>query len=93
VFLDLQLYLRRLHDEESGFTTCLCRDDEGYLTGVIWMSPAQRANWELYGGTLFLDMMKHELNSIHWPLVSIVAMSAENKVVTCAEALCCQERL
>ena len=53
----------------------------------------QRANFEMFGSTLFLDMMKRQLNSVHWPYVSIVALDGDKKVVSCGEAFCCQEVL
>lgn len=57
-------------------------DSEGCLTSVCWMSPVQRANFEMFGSTLFLflDMMKRQLISVHWPYVTIVALDGEKKV-------------
>lgn len=89
--LNIENYLTRLNRIDPAFTSVLSRDSEGHLTGVIWMSPVQRANFERFGSTLFLDMMKRQLNSVHWPYTSVVAFNSEKKMVTCAEAFCCQE--
>ena len=35
-----------------------------------------RADFELYGCTLYIDFMKRQMNSYEWPYISIVAMDS-----------------
>ena len=88
-----KLFLQQCHEQDQGFTYNLCYDNDGKLTALLWMSPYQRGNYEQFGSTVFLDMMKRQVNSVHWPYVSIVCLDADGKMVSCAEAFCCQERI
>ena len=90
---NLKLFLARLHEMEPGFTYEMCFDNNGYLVAFCWMSPVQRRNFEIFGRTLCLDMMKRETNSQHWPYTTICTLNEMKKVVSCGEAFCCQEQI
>jgi hypothetical protein len=88
---NLCILLKRLHILDSGFTYMVCSDSDGYFTAFCWMSPVQRQNFEIFGSTLFLDMMKHQTNSIMWPYTTVCAFNKMKQLVSCGEAFCCQE--
>ena len=61
--------------------------------GYIWQTPAMRANWEDFGDVVFLDMMKRQQNSVHWPYVSLALLDGQKKVRLAAEAIVIGESL
>ena len=55
------------------------------------MKSVMRARWEQYGDVLFLDAMKRQLNSLHWPYLSVVCLEGDKSVGVCIEGICCAE--
>ena len=53
----------------------------------------QRQNFEIFGSTLCLDLMKHQSNSIMWPNTTVCALNKMKQVISCGEAFCCQEKI
>jgi hypothetical protein len=51
-----------------------------------------RADFELYGCSIFCDMMKRVMNSYNWPYISIVVIDANDKPRTAIEGITCTER-
>jgi hypothetical protein len=39
-----------------------------------------RADWEDFGETLFLDAMKRQLNSVHWPYFGPCVLDGDKRV-------------
>lgn len=85
--------LRKLSNEDAGFTFAVARDRYGELIGFLWQTPAMRANFELYGDTLFLDMMKRQLNSVHFPYYGISLIDSNGNLCLGGESLLITERL
>jgi hypothetical protein len=85
--------LESMHKEDPGFTYCVAHDSDGQECGFMWMTPVMRRMFELYGDILFLDAMKRQLNSVHWPYFSIVLLDGFKKIVVAVEGIGCVERI
>jgi hypothetical protein len=87
---------RLLHDlaeKDAGFQYRVAYDDGGNPCAYVWMTPWQRAAFELYGDVIFLDCMKRKQNSVDWPYIGPVVLDGSNKIAVIAESICCSERL
>ncbi len=85
--------LESMHKKDPGFTYLVAYDSEGRECGFMWMTPVMRRMFELYGDILYLDAMKRQLNSVHWPYFSVVLLDGFNKIAVAAEAIGCVERI
>ncbi len=83
----IERYLEALHQKDPGFTYKIAIANDGSRCGYVWMTPAMRRSFELYGDVLFLDMMKRMLNSQHWPYVGPVVLTGNKKIEVAAEGI------
>jgi hypothetical protein len=83
----IERFLEALHQKDAGFTYKIAIAEDGSRCGYIWMTPAMRRSFELYGDVLFLDMMKRKLNSLHWPYVGPVVLNGNKKIEVAAEGI------
>jgi hypothetical protein len=89
----IERYLEALHQKDPGFTYKIAIANDGSRCGYIWMTPAMRRSFELYGDVLFLDMMKRMLNSQHWPYVGPVVLNGNKKIEVAAEGILVTESI
>jgi hypothetical protein len=89
----IEKLLEDLVKKDAGFAYRIARADNGSISGYIYMTSVMRARWERYGDVLFLDAMKRQLNSLHWPYLSVVCLEGDKRIVVCVEGICCAERL
>ena len=85
--LIIECYLETLHEKDPGFTYKIAIASDGSRCGYVWMTPAMRRSFELYGGVLFLDMMKCKTNSQEWPYVGPVVLNGNKKIEVAAEGI------
>jgi hypothetical protein len=89
----IERYLEALHQKDPGFTYKIAIANDGSRCGYVWMTPAMRRSFELYGDVLFLDMMKRRLNSQHWPYVGPVVLNGNKKIEVAAEGILVTESI
>jgi hypothetical protein len=89
----IELYLIKIQEKDPSFKFRIARADDGSVNGYIWQTAQMRADWEDFGHTIFLDAMKRQLNSIHWPYFGPCVLDAFKKVAVVAESICAQERI
>jgi hypothetical protein len=90
----IERYLEALHQKEPGFFTYkIAIASDGSNCGYVWMTPAMRRSFELYGDVLFLDMMKRKTNSQEWPYVGPVVLNGNKKIEVAAEGILVTESL
>ncbi|KAI2495957.1 hypothetical protein MHU86_18567 [Fragilaria crotonensis] len=89
----VQVYMEKLASKDVGFSYSIARAADGSPTGVVWMTPAMRAAFEAYGECLFLDAMKRQQNSLHWPYIAIVVLDGDKKIFVACESISCAERI
>jgi hypothetical protein len=89
----VQVYMEKLASKDTGFAYHIARAADGSPTGVVWMTPAMRAAFEAYGECLFLDAMKRQQNSLHWPYIAIVVLDGDKKIFVACESISCAERI
>jgi hypothetical protein len=89
----IELYLTKLREKDPSFTFRIAKADDGSVNGYIWQTFQMRLDWEDFGHTIFLDAMKRQLNSIHWPYFGPCVFDAFKKVRVVAESICVQERI
>jgi hypothetical protein len=85
--------LKKMNETDPGFTYRVIRDDNGAPTGVVWMTPHMRANFELYGNFVSIDAMKRQQNALDWPYIGPVVLDDNKTVAVIAESIICAERL
>ena len=89
----VERYLSSIKKADECFDFRIGRDSmTGSATIVVWQTGTMRADFELYGCTLYLDFMKRKLNSYEWPYISIVAMDSNGSPRVVAEGIACTER-
>jgi hypothetical protein len=71
----IERYLEALHQNDPGFTYKIAIASDGSRCGYVWMTPAMRRSFELYGDVLFLDMMKRKTNSQECPYVGPIVLN------------------
>jgi hypothetical protein len=89
----IERYLEALHQKDPGFTYKIAIASDGSRCGYVWMTPAMRRSFELYGDVLFLDMMKRKTNSQEWPYVGPVVLNGNKKIEVAAEGILVTESL
>jgi len=70
IFL-LEEFLERIAAKDKGFTFKMWCNDDGQFIGAVWMTSFMRANAELFGSYICLDMCMRELNAVNWPYAAI----------------------
>jgi hypothetical protein len=80
-------YLNRLAECDSSFKWRRATDYKGHPTGYMWQTGVHRKDVELYGSTLFVDILGRPLNNKGWPLLTIAMLSGEKKVCVACEAI------
>jgi hypothetical protein len=83
----IERYLEALHQKDLGFTYKISVASDGSRCGHVWMTPAMRRSFELYGDALFLDMMKRKTNSQEWPYAGPVVLNGNKKIEVAAEGI------
>ena len=61
----------------------------GAPTGVVWMTPTNRANFEIFGYFVSLDAMERTLNSLQWSYVAPIGLDNNKKKVILCEGVVC----
>ncbi len=89
----IERFLEALHQKDPGFTYKIAIASDGSRCGYVWMTPAMRRSFELYGDVLFLDMMKRKTNSQEWPYVGPVVLNGNKKIEVAAEGILVTESL
>ncbi len=89
----IELFLEALHQKDPGFTYKIAIASDGSRCGYVWMTPAMRRSFELYGDVLFLDMMNRKTNSQEWPYVGPVVLNGNKKIEVAAEGILVTESL
>jgi hypothetical protein len=90
----IERYLEALHQKYPGlFTYKIAIASNGSRCGYVWMTPAMRRSFELYGDVFFLDMMKRKTNSQEWPYVGPVVLNGNKKIEVAAEGMLVTESL
>ena len=86
-------YLKKLHEVEPGFSFRISYGKDNRPCGYVWQTPAMRAAFEQFGGVLFLDMMKRQTNSVHWPYCGVILLDGDKKITLACESVVKAERL
>lgn len=69
------------------FTCMIATDLEGDRVGCIWMTGPMRRAFKLCRECLFLDAMKRQLDSEHWPCFRPVVLHGERKIQVLCKVL------
>ena len=89
----IEKLLKKYRENDGYFDYQIAIDpSSGAATAVVWQTGVMRADFELYGSSLFVDMMKRIMNSYNWPYVSIVVIDANGQPRTAMEGITCTER-
>jgi len=86
-YYELGRYLQLLAKVDSSFTFALMKDDESRYIGACWMTGNMRANFELYGSYISLDMCRRELTRNNWSYVAVTTLNEFRRNVICIEGL------
>jgi hypothetical protein len=89
----IEAYLQKLHVADPNFTFRISRASDGSPCGYVWQTATMRADWEDYGNVVFLDAMKRQVNSIHWPYIGVCILDGYNKVAVVCESICIGEKI
>ena len=89
----VQVYMEKLSTKDPGFSYHIARAADGSPTGVVWMTPAMRSAFESFGECIFLDAMKRQQNSLHWPYIAMVVLDGDKKIFVACESISCAERI
>jgi hypothetical protein len=77
-----------------GFDYRIMLDEkDGSPVAILWMTPTMWKSWIWYGKVMFIDMMKQNMNHLHWPYMSLVGLDHEKRVSHFGECLCLEEEL
>ena len=88
-FLD---YLQMIALKAKGFVYEIARDGSGTVVGAVWQTATMRDNFERFGDYICLDVMKRELNHLHWPYIAMSLRNELEKVCVCAEGIVATEK-
>ena len=88
-----QTYLHMLSLQAKGFSYQLSYDNEGRVTGAVWMTATMRSNFERFGSYIALDAMKRGLNTLLWPYLAITMLNELKQVCVACEAVMIGERI
>lgn len=91
--LQLRTYLESLAQRDPGFRFKISFSSDNVPTGIVWQTPAMRRDVERYGDALFLDCMKRQQNSLHWPYIGPVLLDGDRMIRVGCEAIVCAEEL
>ena len=87
----VEAYLRKLKEKDDGFDYRIATNSNGVAQGVVWQNSFMRANFKLFGETIFLDACKRKLNHLHWPYIGPVVIDSDNHIQVVCESICCGE--
>ena len=62
------------------------------LLEILWMTATMRRNFELFGSSICLDMMKRGINTLLWPYTAVVMHDEANHICVACEGIVCDER-
>ena len=51
----VEAYLRKLKEKDDGFDYRIATNSNGFAQGVVWQNSFMRANYKLFGETIFLS--------------------------------------
>jgi hypothetical protein len=92
-------YLQLIQLCASGFVFKLASADsiesispKKNLCGVLWQTATMRRNFELYGGYIWMDMMKRGINTLLWPYFAVAMYDEMKKLCIGCKGLLCGER-
>jgi hypothetical protein len=90
----VQVHMEKLSAKDAGFSYHIARAADGSPTGVVlWMTPAMRSAFESFGECIFLDAMKRQQNSLHWPYIAMVVLDGDKKIFVACKSISCAERI
>jgi hypothetical protein len=89
----IEAYLQKLHDADPSFTFRIARASDGSACGYVWQTATMRADWEDSGNAIFLDAMKRQLNTIHWPYIGPCILDGYRRVAVVCESICVAEKI
>ncbi len=88
-FMNFIEYMALIKQQAKGFVYEYGKDHSGKIVGVVWVTETMRRNFELFGSYIILDFMKHALNSLLWPYVSVAMYNELRQICkTMYEFLC-----
>ena len=61
------------------------------LLGILWMTATMRRNFELFGSSICLDMMKSGINKFLWPYIAVVMYDKANHICIACKGIVCGE--
>jgi hypothetical protein len=85
--------MEKLAVKDTGVAYHIARAADGSPTGVVWIAPAMRAAFEAYGECLFLDAIKRQQHSLHWPYIAIVVLDGDKKIFEACKSISCAEQI
>ena len=85
-------YMETMKLRDKEFQHQILADDNGEVTGCIWMTSTMRNNFELYGGFVCVDAMKRDLNTLLWPYVAVTMYNEMDSVCVGCEGIVLSER-
>lgn len=85
-------YLDMIANKAKGFVYEVARDGSGAVVGAVWQTATMRGNFERFGDYICLDVMKRELNHLHWPYIAMSLRNELEKVCVCAEGIVAAEK-
>ena len=86
-------YFNNLASRDPNFAYEVAEDDQGRPIGVWWMTGEMKRAWFRYGDSLYLDSMKRQMNSLHWPYIGPVVLTSELNVQVVCECIIIEESL
>jgi hypothetical protein len=86
-------YLKNLQKADKSFAFEIAEDESGRPIGVWWQTGKMRERWIQFGGSLYLDSQKRQMNVFHWPYIGPVVHTSAMKVATVCECIIIQESL
>ena len=85
-------YMERLKVEDPDFAYQILSDENGEVTGCLWMTSTMRKNFELFGGFICVDAMKRDINTLLWPYIATTMYNEMDCVCVGCEGIVLSER-
>ena len=86
-FLEIQ------QEEIKGFVFSVKRNEEGFPSAILYMTPRMRQNSIRFGDVLFLDAQQRQFNSSGFPYISPCMVDDEGTVCQGCEAIVVEETI
>jgi hypothetical protein len=87
----VEAYLQKMKDTDPYFDFRIHRQADGAPIGVAWMTKSMRIAWIRFGHLIFMDSMKRQMNSLHWPYNSFVILDNCRRIFPVVESLTISE--